>query len=190
MEVLWVTMEVLGEREADNARCVHVIWGKTEKFLKTIWDLTLFVQNTQFSRLNWPTSKSPKWVAKILWTKFWKFFLSLFHDWQIHLRESRETFCGSSRLEFPFATRPRKWPLAIKCFSWLGDSLARESRELLSKLGTRTLRLAWPASESKNRVVKNLDFLKIFKIKHFPKTTKNTQKSFCVWSTYDYVQRI
>ena len=141
-------MEVLGEGMVDKIRCVHMIRGKTEIFLKTVWDLILFVQNTRFSRLNWPASKSPKWVAKILWTKFWKFCLSLFHDWQIHLRESRETFCGSSRLEFPLATRSWKWPLAIKCFSWLGDSLARESQELLSKLATGASKLAWLTNES------------------------------------------
>ena len=29
-------MEVLGEGEADKTRCVHVMHGKTKKFLKTV----------------------------------------------------------------------------------------------------------------------------------------------------------
>ena len=36
IEVLWVTMEVLGEGEADKTRCVNMMRGKTEKFLKTV----------------------------------------------------------------------------------------------------------------------------------------------------------
>ena len=45
-------MEVLGEGEADKTRCVHLMRGKTEKFLKTVLNLSLFVQNTQFLQLN------------------------------------------------------------------------------------------------------------------------------------------
>ena len=36
IEVLWVTMEVLGEGEADKIRCVNMMQGKTEKLLKTV----------------------------------------------------------------------------------------------------------------------------------------------------------
>ena len=36
IEVLWVTMEALGEGEADKTRCVNMMRGKTEKFLKTV----------------------------------------------------------------------------------------------------------------------------------------------------------
>ena len=39
-------MEVLGEGEADKTKCVHMMRGKIEKFLETVMDLTLFVQNT------------------------------------------------------------------------------------------------------------------------------------------------
>ena len=45
-------MEVLGEGEADKTIRVHVMRGKFEKFLKISLDLTLFVQNTQFLRLD------------------------------------------------------------------------------------------------------------------------------------------
>ena len=40
---------------------------------------------------------------------------------------------------------------------------------------------------AKTELHKFLVFLKIFKTEHFPKTTKNTQKSFYVWSIYDWV---
>ena len=51
---------------------------ETKIFLKIVLDLTLFMQNMQFSRLDWLARKSPKWVAKIPWTKFWKFCLKCF----------------------------------------------------------------------------------------------------------------
>ena len=60
MEVLWEKMEVLEEGEVDKIMKMHVMWGKIEKFLKTVLDLTQFVQNTQFSRLKWVENKSPK----------------------------------------------------------------------------------------------------------------------------------
>ena len=44
-------MVVLEEGEADKTMKQHVMQGKTEKFLKTILDLTLFVQNMRFSQL-------------------------------------------------------------------------------------------------------------------------------------------
>ena len=53
-------MEVLEEGKADKTRRQHVMQGKTEKILKTVLDLTLFVQNTYFLRLEWVASKSQK----------------------------------------------------------------------------------------------------------------------------------
>ena len=44
-------MMVLEEGEADKTMKQHMMRGKTEKFLKTVLDLTLFVQNMRFSRL-------------------------------------------------------------------------------------------------------------------------------------------
>ena len=64
MEVLCVTMEVLWEKEEEETKCGHVMWGKTKKFLTTVWDLTLFVQHTQFLWLNWSASKSPKFLEQ------------------------------------------------------------------------------------------------------------------------------
>ena len=51
MEVLLEKMEVLEEGEANKTMKKHVMHGKTEKFLKTVLNMTLFVQNTCFSRL-------------------------------------------------------------------------------------------------------------------------------------------
>ena len=44
-------MEVLEEGEVDKTMKKHVMQGKTEKFLKIVLNITLFVQNTRFSRL-------------------------------------------------------------------------------------------------------------------------------------------
>ena len=44
-------MEVSGEGEADKTMKMHVMRRKTKKFLKTVMDLTLFMQNSRFSRL-------------------------------------------------------------------------------------------------------------------------------------------
>ena len=42
-------MEVLREGKADKTMRVHVMQGKTEKFLKIVLDLTLVMQNTIFT---------------------------------------------------------------------------------------------------------------------------------------------
>ena len=70
MEVLWVKMVVLKEEEADKTMKQHMIRGKIEKFLKTVLDLTLFVQNKHFSRLEWVASKSLGQVTKNSYDKF------------------------------------------------------------------------------------------------------------------------
>ena len=49
-----------GKGEVDKTMNKHVMRGKTEKFFKTVLNLTLFVQNTHFSRLEWVVSNSPK----------------------------------------------------------------------------------------------------------------------------------
>ena len=60
LEVLREKMVVLEKGEVDKTMNKHVMRGKIEKFLKTVLDLTQFVQNTQFSRLKWVENKSPK----------------------------------------------------------------------------------------------------------------------------------
>ena len=92
MEVLWEKMEVLEEEEANKTMKKHVMWGKTKKFFL---NKTLFVQNTRFSWLEWVANKSLSQVAKNTWQKFEKIWLSVFHDWEVHSRESHEESCES-----------------------------------------------------------------------------------------------
>jgi len=65
-----VKMVVLEEGEADKTMKQHVMQGKTEKILKTVLDLTLFVQNTRFLRLECVVSKLPGPVTKNPCDKF------------------------------------------------------------------------------------------------------------------------
>ena len=58
----------------------------TEKVLKTLFE----TQNTRFSRLKWVVNKSPGLVAKTLKDKIVKNFLSVFWDWKVYPRGSRE----------------------------------------------------------------------------------------------------
>ena len=66
------------------------------KFLKTALKITLIVQNTCISRLEWVANKLPSQVAKNPCDKFWKICLSIFRDWKVHSqvshKRSRETF--------------------------------------------------------------------------------------------------
>ena len=82
---------------------------KLKSFWITVWDLTLFVQNTHFSWLNWLASKFPKWMTKIPWTRFWKNSLSLFHDWDFYSPVTCERLWLNSRLGLPLMKESRKW---------------------------------------------------------------------------------
>ena len=132
-------------------------------------DITLFMQNMQFSWLEWVASKSPKRVAKIPWQNFWKICLSVFRNWKVHLWAShegrRESFYVSLQLELSLMNKSPSWVMKkpktkkfwnfSKYFSRLGDWLTTESQELLSKLMTRVSRLAWLMRVSRqNRVTK------------------------------------
>ena len=90
---------------------------ETKIFLKIVLDLTLFVQNMQFSRLDWLARKSPKWVAKIPWTKFWKFCLKCF-----------------SGLEGPLASKSQRKSRILLCklVTWAStrEQVAKLSREI------------------------------------------------------------
>ena len=46
-------MVVLGEGEVEKTKRFSRDAREIEKFLKIVWDLTQFVQNMRFSRLNW-----------------------------------------------------------------------------------------------------------------------------------------
>ena len=131
---LKMKMEVLEEGEAEKTKRFTRGAREIEKFLKTVWDFTLFVQNTCFSRLIWLTSKLPKWIAKIPCARFWTISLSLFRNWDFHLLVSHEPLWVTSQLDFhSWSSRKNeswKWKnLRIfekfsKYFSWLEVSLA------------------------------------------------------------------
>ena len=63
---------------------------KMKIFWKTILKMTLKVQNTRFSWLEWVVNKSLNQAAKNPCDKLWKNFLSIFRDWKVHSRVSRE----------------------------------------------------------------------------------------------------
>ena len=86
----FVSEKISEEGEADKTMKQHVTRGKTENFLKTVLDLTLFVQNKRFSWLDWVVSKSPSQIAKILYENFWKICLSVFRNRKVHSWLSRE----------------------------------------------------------------------------------------------------
>ena len=90
MDVLCVNTVILKEGRMDKMMNSHEMWGKNEKFLKTALKITLIVQNTWFSRLEWVANKSPVQVAKNPCDKFWKICLSTFRDWKVHPQVSRE----------------------------------------------------------------------------------------------------
>ena len=62
------------------------------------------MQNTRFSRLKWVANKSPGLAAKTLKDKIVKNFLSVFRDWKVYLRGSREL--SRENLCVPLATGP------------------------------------------------------------------------------------
>ena len=146
------------EREVEKTKRKARDVMETKKFWKTVWVLTLFVQNMWFLWLNWLASKSLNWVAKIPWTQILENYSNSF-----------------SRLGLPL-TNESRMPLDELAICKL--LLVKESWTILGKL----------VSESpKGRVENFLYFLKIFKIEHFPKTAKILKNLFWVWSTYVWV---
>ena len=157
-------------------------------------DITLFMQNMQFSWLEWVASKSPKRVAKIPWQNFWKICLSVFRNWKVHLWAShegrRESFYVSLQLELSLMNKSPSWVMKkpktkkfwnfSKYFSRLGDWLTTESQELLSKLMTRVSRLAWLMRVSRqNRVTKKKKgFSENFQNKTLSKNNSKYSKIF------------
>ena len=111
--------------------------GKMKSFWKTALKMTLKVQNTCFLRLEWVASKSPSQAAKNPCYKFWKICLSVFRDWKVHPRVSREPFwvklvTGAStreqvtKLSRENAKNPDFWNFS-KSFSQLEPWHAKES---------------------------------------------------------------
>ena len=89
------------------------------------------IQNTRFSRLKWVANKSPELAAKTLKDKIVKNFLSVFRNWKVYPRESREL--SHENLYVTLATGPF-------------------TREQVAKINTRArdwiLQLGWPVTES------------------------------------------
>ena len=140
MEDFLENMVSLGGRGTDKTMNSHNKRGKNEEFLKTALKITLKVQNTHFSPLEWVANKSPSQAAKNLCYKFWKICLSVFLDWKVHLwvscDGSHEPFwvrlaTGAStreqvtKLSRKNAKNPKFWKFS-KSFSRLGPWPARE----------------------------------------------------------------
>ena len=89
------------------------------------------MQNTRFLRLKWVANKLPGLATKTLKDKIVKNFLSVFHDWKVYPRVSREL--SRENLCVPFATRPFTREQVAKINTW--------ARGWISWLG-------WPATES------------------------------------------
>ena len=120
---------------------------------------------------NWSESPTSREIKPPKYSKieFWKNFLSIFRDWKVYPRESRELSC-----ENPWVTlatgpsihkqvaknepRPRDWGSRL-------DLLATESPK-----------------QGKNGFLK----FSYFSNKILSKNTKNTQKSFCPWINKDW----
>ena len=89
------------------------------------------MQNTRFLQLKWVTNKSLGLAAKTLKDKIVKNFLSVFCNWKVYPRESREL--SRENLYVTLATGPF-------------------TREQVTKINTRArdwiLRLGWPATKS------------------------------------------
>ena len=62
---------------------------RTPFFEKSV-ENELILQNTRFSRLKWVANKKSGQAAKTLKDKILKNFLSIFRDWKVYPRGSRE----------------------------------------------------------------------------------------------------
>ena len=127
------------------------------------------MQNTRFSQLSQVESTSPKHSRQ----KFWKIFLSVFHDWKFYPWESHEVshenLWAFSRLDLPPAN---------KSPDWVTRNIKNPNFEKYSKYFSR---LDQPATESPiqgNIVFWNFDFFFFAKTKDFPKTAKTLKNLF------------
>ena len=148
------------EREMGKTMNSHKFEGKTEKVLKTVFEM----QNTRFSRLKQVAIKSPGQAAKTLKDKIVKIFLSVFCDWKVYPRGSREL--SRENLFVPLATRPF-------------------TREQVAKINTRacgySMRLGWPAIVSPkqgNTIFEIFQFL--WKQSTFQKHLKHSKIFLCL----------
>ena len=123
--------------------------------------------NTRFSRLKWVANKSPSLATKTLKDKIVKNFLSVFRDWKVYLRgsreQSRENFC------VPLATGPF-------------------THEQVTKINTQargwSMRLGWPTTDLPKQGNTIFEKFSVFvKTKYFPKTPKTLKNIFVFEST-------
>ena len=112
-----------------------------------------------------PTSRQVK-PPKHSKTKFWKNFLSVFCDWKVYPRVSREL--SRENLWVTLATGP-------------------STREQVAKIDPRTrdwgLRLDLPATESPKQGKNDFWNFQILRTKYFPKTPKTLKNLFVFEST-------
>ena len=141
------------------------------------------------------TETSREQVAKAshqtpLRQKFWKFCLSVFHNWKFHPRVSREGSCENfyitSLLELPLVNKlpnraqellkPRILENFLSLFRDWDIDPPVSRKNLLCKLATRGMRLDWPATKSPEQG--NIVFEIFAKTKDFPKTIKRLKNLF------------
>ena len=121
------------------------------KILKTLFE----TQNTRFSRLKWVANKLPGLAAKTLKDKIVKNFLSVFRDWKVYPRESREL--SHENLCVPLV--------------WLDLSLANKSPKLTRELAAEFRNLDDPQLSRQNRATLFLKFFSFYKNKILSKNT-------------------
>ena len=138
--------------------------GKLKSFWKIVWVLTLFAQNKQFLPLNWLASESPNWVTKIPSTRFWKFSLSLFRDWDFHSPVSCERLWMNSWLvnESPKSQKPRFLKNFRSVFCYLNSYSPVSHEPFCVNLQLKPWKLVSHEWVAKRQSWKFLDLLKIF----------------------------
>ena len=125
------------------------------------------MQNMRFSLLKWVANKLPELAAKTLKDKIVKNFLSVFCNWKVYPRESREL--SRENLYVTLATGPF-------------------TREQVTKINTRARdwisQLGWPATESPKQGNTVFEIFQFFvKKKYFPKAPKTLKNIFVFEST-------
>ena len=119
------------------------------------------MQNTRFSQLSQVASTSPKHSRQ----KFWKIFLSVFHDWKFYPWESHEVshenLWAFSRLDLPPANKSPDWVARniknpnfekySKHFSWLGHWPASEPWKISVWARNWDIWLDQPVTESQKQ---------------------------------------
>ena len=120
-----------------NTECKTSKW---EPLFEKSVENELILQNTWFSQLKWVANKMPGQAAKTLKDKILKNFISVFRDWRVYPRGSREL--SHENLCVTLTTRP-------------------STREQVAKTGQKCF-LNFSDFEEKNTFQKHLKHSKIF----------------------------